>query len=187
MNGLVQRACSGISHDCQVKTTFVCACVIHPDNVHTRKYSTQRRSLPPETSRCSTRKLRPTRMSSSMNPISRLTSSAEPPQLSVACCPCIPRQARLGPPRYRPARVLLLSHMVTRGTTLPSQSRSFPLRAQRIQNLAYALIQAGIRPGDRVAVLAPNSCVSTPFPKWKNQLTCCPASPMIAGKFPAIT
>lgn len=30
-------------------------------------------------------------------------------------------------------------------------------RAQRIQNLAYALIQAGIRPGDRVAILAPNS------------------------------
>lgn len=32
-------------------------------------------------------------------------------------------------------------------------------RAQRIQNLAYALIQAGIRPGDRVAVIAPNWCV----------------------------
>ncbi|KAI6007470.1 acetyl-CoA synthetase-like protein [Pisolithus albus] len=30
---------------------------------------------------------------------------------------------------------------------------------QRIQNLAYALIQAGIRPGDRVAVLSPNSSV----------------------------
>jgi hypothetical protein len=29
-------------------------------------------------------------------------------------------------------------------------------RAQRIQNLAYALIGAGIQPGDRVAVLAPN-------------------------------
>ncbi|OJA10772.1 hypothetical protein AZE42_00312 [Rhizopogon vesiculosus] len=29
--------------------------------------------------------------------------------------------------------------------------------AQRIQNLAYALIQAGIRPGDRVAVITPNS------------------------------
>ncbi|KAJ7786109.1 hypothetical protein B0H16DRAFT_1295324 [Mycena metata] len=28
---------------------------------------------------------------------------------------------------------------------------------QRIQNLAYALIQAGIKPGDRVAVIAPNS------------------------------
>lgn len=31
------------------------------------------------------------------------------------------------------------------------------LRAQRVQNLAYALIEAGIQPGDRVAVLAPNS------------------------------
>lgn len=30
-------------------------------------------------------------------------------------------------------------------------------RAQRIQNFAYALIQAGISPGDRVAILAPNS------------------------------
>ena len=29
-------------------------------------------------------------------------------------------------------------------------------RAQRVQNLAYALIQAGIKPQDRVAVLAPN-------------------------------
>ncbi|KAF9240921.1 hypothetical protein BU15DRAFT_73778 [Melanogaster broomeanus] len=34
---------------------------------------------------------------------------------------------------------------------------SYSSWAQRIQNLAYALIQAGIRPGDRVAVLAPNS------------------------------
>ena len=34
------------------------------------------------------------------------------------------------------------------------------LRAQRVQNLAYALKQAGIKPGDRVAVLAPNSYVS---------------------------
>ncbi|TRM65759.1 hypothetical protein BD626DRAFT_485748 [Schizophyllum amplum] len=34
---------------------------------------------------------------------------------------------------------------------------SFAVWAQRTQNLAYALIQAGIRPGDRVAVIAPNS------------------------------
>ncbi|KAH7883728.1 acetyl-CoA synthetase-like protein [Phlebopus sp. FC_14] len=34
---------------------------------------------------------------------------------------------------------------------------SYSVWAQRIQNLAYALIQAGICPGDRVAVLAPNS------------------------------
>ena len=31
-----------------------------------------------------------------------------------------------------------------------------PNRAQRIQNLAYALIKSGIKPGDRVAVIAPN-------------------------------
>jgi len=30
-------------------------------------------------------------------------------------------------------------------------------RAQRVQNLAYALLQAGIQPGDRVAVIAPNT------------------------------
>ena len=30
-------------------------------------------------------------------------------------------------------------------------------RAQRIQNLAYALLEAGINPGDRVGVIAPNS------------------------------
>ncbi|GBE81811.1 Acetate/butyrate--CoA ligase AAE7, peroxisomal [Sparassis crispa] len=36
---------------------------------------------------------------------------------------------------------------------------SYSVWAQRIQNLAYALIQAGIRPGDRVAVIAPNSPV----------------------------
>ncbi|KAF8649818.1 hypothetical protein AX16_005583 [Volvariella volvacea WC 439] len=34
---------------------------------------------------------------------------------------------------------------------------SFAVWAQRVQNLAYALIQAGIRPGDRVAIIAPNS------------------------------
>ncbi|KAL1731999.1 hypothetical protein EV714DRAFT_248169 [Schizophyllum commune] len=34
---------------------------------------------------------------------------------------------------------------------------SFAVWAQRVQNLAYALIQAGIRPGDCVAVIAPNS------------------------------
>ncbi|KAI5897672.1 acetyl-CoA synthetase-like protein [Schizophyllum commune H4-8] len=34
---------------------------------------------------------------------------------------------------------------------------SFAVWAQRVQNLAYALIQARIRPGDRVAVIAPNS------------------------------
>jgi acyl-CoA synthetase (AMP-forming)/AMP-acid ligase II len=30
------------------------------------------------------------------------------------------------------------------------------LRAQRVQNLAYALIETGIQPGDRVVVVAPN-------------------------------
>ncbi|KAI9572826.1 hypothetical protein HD554DRAFT_2014398 [Boletus coccyginus] len=34
---------------------------------------------------------------------------------------------------------------------------SYSIWAQRIQNFAYALIQAGISPGDRVAILAPNS------------------------------
>ncbi|EIW86577.1 acetyl-CoA synthetase-like protein [Coniophora puteana RWD-64-598 SS2] len=33
---------------------------------------------------------------------------------------------------------------------------TFRVWAQRIQNLAYALIEAGINPGDRVAVIAPN-------------------------------
>ncbi|KAJ7487394.1 hypothetical protein B0H11DRAFT_1087726 [Mycena galericulata] len=36
-------------------------------------------------------------------------------------------------------------------------SYSFSVWCQRIQNLAYALIQAGIKPADRVAVIAPNS------------------------------
>ncbi|KAF8213267.1 AMP-dependent synthetase and ligase [Mycena galopus ATCC 62051] len=36
-------------------------------------------------------------------------------------------------------------------------SYSFAVWCQRTQNLAYALIQAGIKPGDRVAVIAPNS------------------------------
>ncbi|KAJ7706385.1 hypothetical protein B0H17DRAFT_1036989 [Mycena rosella] len=36
-------------------------------------------------------------------------------------------------------------------------SYSFSVWCQRIQNLAYALIKAGIKPGDRVAVIAPNS------------------------------
>lgn len=34
---------------------------------------------------------------------------------------------------------------------------SFSVWAQRVQNLAYALIQAGVQLGDRVAVVAPNS------------------------------
>lgn len=36
-------------------------------------------------------------------------------------------------------------------------ANAFTNRAQRIQNLAYALIQAGVTPGDRVAVIAPNT------------------------------
>ncbi|KAG6832476.1 hypothetical protein H0H92_001522 [Tricholoma furcatifolium] len=36
-------------------------------------------------------------------------------------------------------------------------SYTFSVWAQRVQNLAYALIEAGIQPGDRVAVIAPNS------------------------------
>jgi len=36
---------------------------------------------------------------------------------------------------------------------------SYTVWTQRIQNLAYALIEAGIQPGDRVAVIAPNSPV----------------------------
>ena len=35
----------------------------------------------------------------------------------------------------------------------------FGSRAQRIQNLAYALIQTGIKPGDTVAYIAPNTWV----------------------------
>lgn len=34
---------------------------------------------------------------------------------------------------------------------------SYAVWTQRVQNLAYALIQFGICPGDRVAVIAPNS------------------------------
>ncbi|KAK0465419.1 AMP-dependent synthetase and ligase [Desarmillaria tabescens] len=34
---------------------------------------------------------------------------------------------------------------------------TFAVWAQRIQNMAYGLIRAGIKPGDRVAVIAPNS------------------------------
>ncbi|KAG6896890.1 hypothetical protein C0992_005454 [Termitomyces sp. T32_za158] len=34
---------------------------------------------------------------------------------------------------------------------------TFSVWAQRVQNLAYALLEAGVKPGDRVAVIAPNS------------------------------
>ncbi|CCM00518.1 uncharacterized protein FIBRA_02552 [Fibroporia radiculosa] len=40
---------------------------------------------------------------------------------------------------------------------------SYAVWTQRVQNLAYALIQAGISPGDRVAVLAPNSFLHSWF------------------------
>ncbi|KAF9240924.1 acetyl-CoA synthetase-like protein [Melanogaster broomeanus] len=56
------------------------------------------------------------------------------------------------PPSYTRTKVALV-HPDTKCPALYSYSTW----AQRIQNLAYALIQAGIRPGDRVAVLAPNS------------------------------
>ncbi|KAJ3482473.1 hypothetical protein NLI96_g6951 [Meripilus lineatus] len=36
---------------------------------------------------------------------------------------------------------------------------TYSVFTQRVQNLAYALIQAGIEPGDRVAIIAPNSPV----------------------------
>ncbi|KAH8106897.1 AMP-dependent synthetase and ligase [Cristinia sonorae] len=39
-------------------------------------------------------------------------------------------------------------------------SYSYSVWAQRIQNFAYALIRAGVQPGDRVAVIAPNWYVS---------------------------
>jgi len=34
---------------------------------------------------------------------------------------------------------------------------NYAVFTQRVQNLAYALLQAGTRPGDRIAVIAPNS------------------------------
>ncbi|KAK7693845.1 hypothetical protein QCA50_003417 [Cerrena zonata] len=36
---------------------------------------------------------------------------------------------------------------------------TYAIWTQRVQNLAYALIEAGIQPGDRVAIIAPNSPV----------------------------
>ena len=58
--------------------------------------------------------------------------------------------------------------------------------AQRVQNLAYALIQAGIQPGDRVAVIAPNRSVISsfhPYPCNSNRVLV--SSPVIAGiRFP---
>jgi len=39
------------------------------------------------------------------------------------------------------------------------------VRAQRVQNFAYGLIRVGIRPGDRIAVLSPNSYVHPSFSK----------------------
>lgn len=45
----------------------------------------------------------------------------------------------------------------------PSELRAVR-RAQRIQNLAYALIKAGIQPGNTVAYIAPN--MSVPYFPW---------------------
>ncbi|KAG1716562.1 hypothetical protein ID866_614, partial [Astraeus odoratus] len=53
---------------------------------------------------------------------------------------------------WRVASSVLLSMSMVEATHVKSL-----FRAQRIQNLAYALIQAGIHPGDRVAVLSPNT------------------------------
>ena len=55
----------------------------------------------------------------------------------------------------------LCIHSQSGRVILPHQAQTIILdqfpRAQRIQNLAYALLKAGIEPGDRVGVIAPNS------------------------------
>lgn len=59
-------------------------------------------------------------------------------------------------------------------------------RAQRVQNLAYALIQAGIKPGDRVAVIAPNSYVHSPPDCISHLATTHKHRPMIADAHQAV-
>jgi acyl-CoA synthetase (AMP-forming)/AMP-acid ligase II len=46
---------------------------------------------------------------------------------------------------------------------------TYEVFTQRVCNLAYALIEAGIQPGDRVAVIAPNWC--EPVPCHRNLCT----------------
>ncbi|KAG5644750.1 hypothetical protein DXG03_007879 [Asterophora parasitica] len=77
-----------------------------------------------------------------------------PPNLPVNVHPLNPLDFLLRAAQIYPEKVALVHSDVEYPV-----SYSFSVWAQRVQNLAYALIQAGIKPGDRVAVIAPNSPV----------------------------
>ncbi|KAF5377668.1 hypothetical protein D9615_005270 [Tricholomella constricta] len=79
-----------------------------------------------------------------------------PPNLPVHLHPLNPLDFLLRAAQIYPDKVALVHADVEYPV-----SYTFAVWAQRIQNLAYALIQAGINPGDRVAVIAPNSSVNS--------------------------
>lgn len=110
------------------------------------------------------------------------------PESSVFCPPgstSVSRQVGNFPSRCERPCLLQLRSVVR--LTFPTRVTTITLityvryRAQRIQNLAYALIQVGIQPGDRVAVISPNAYVlHVNDPEFK--LTTVACSPLIAGR-----
>jgi len=83
----------------------------------------------------------------------------ESTKLCAQSCSHIPQQSRASSSqcsgaRHLHIRCLVLHHAYARDAVADELNR-----AQRIQNLAYALIKAGVQPGDRVAVIAPNRFV----------------------------
>lgn len=123
------------------------------------EYTPPRRQLYPETSTLSPDKPSPPRTSSHTSCSNYLTLVYRT-QSAFSCMPLSYTQTSL--PSLIPMLISQLSTHTVYGDSLDLTPVSVLFnsqcsRTQRIQNLAYALIQAGIRPGDHVAILAPNS------------------------------
>ncbi|KZS92936.1 AMP-dependent synthetase and ligase [Sistotremastrum niveocremeum HHB9708] len=87
----------------------------------------------------------------SLPPKDAILRLAVPEGLPVNITPLNPLVFLIRAAAIFPDKVALVHHDVPNPVTY-----NYAIWAQRIQNLAYALIEAGIKPGDRVAVIAPN-------------------------------
>jgi hypothetical protein len=74
-----------------------------------------------------------------------------PPNLPVNFHPLNPLEFLLRAAQICPEKVALVHPDVQFPVCY-----TYSIWAQRVQNFAYGLLQAGIQPGDRIAVLAPN-------------------------------
>ncbi|KNZ73451.1 Medium-chain-fatty-acid--CoA ligase [Termitomyces sp. J132] len=88
----------------------------------------------------------------SIPPVNAVIRLRQPSNLPIHIHPLNPLDFLLRAAQIYPDKVALVHSDVEHPV-----SYTFAVWAQRVQNLAYALIAAGIKPGDRVAVIAPNS------------------------------